>query len=318
MKIPISSIEIDPDSYPREGVDDLRVAEYWDRMSAGDKFPDIVVYEDGQHRYLSDGRHRILAAQIDGAKEIDADVKHGTRADALWFALGANRAHGSRMTPGDLQHAIRLALREFPDRSPKMIADRIGCSRSYVDRIRAELDEAQASVQVATSSNLPGTEPTATNTDMGEPDGVPDVAAGDDPLEQRMDQSKAEVGGQPGSIQVATSGNLPVTVIGKDGKHYPARRTRGTRRSSAKRKRPTDAETLAQLKRLWKIATPAARNAFTNWIAERSDSDHNLAVTGPPEDSACGAGLDHDAGEDPEARDDGPQRDRDGQDGAEG
>ena len=41
----------------------------------------------------------------------------GTREDALWCALGANRAHGQRLTSADKKHAIELALEAWPEQS---------------------------------------------------------------------------------------------------------------------------------------------------------------------------------------------------------
>ena len=153
--IDLSGIEFDETSYVRAALNEALVSEYAERMKAGDPFPPVVVFDDGGHRRLSDGRTRILAAQRNGAPEIAAEIRQGTQAEAIWFALGANRAHGARMTQGDLPHAVQLALSAFPDRSPQVIADQIGCSRSYVERIKREAEDDRHPEQVATSSNLP-------------------------------------------------------------------------------------------------------------------------------------------------------------------
>ena len=42
---------------------------------------------------------------------IEADVRHGTFDDALWFALGATRANGARAHPGDKRRALEIVYR---------------------------------------------------------------------------------------------------------------------------------------------------------------------------------------------------------------
>ena len=64
---------------------------------------------------------------------------HGTREDALWFALGANRAHGQRLTGADKRHAIELAYRAWPDLSQRRIAAHVGCTHQYVGLVRSQL-----------------------------------------------------------------------------------------------------------------------------------------------------------------------------------
>ena len=90
--------------------------------------------------------HRALASRRVGRHEIDAEVHSGTKTDALWYALGANRANGLRLTLADKQHAIRLALTAWPNKSQRKLAGQIGCSKTYVQRLKT---------QVVTSDHLP-------------------------------------------------------------------------------------------------------------------------------------------------------------------
>ena len=107
-----------------------------------------MVFHDGTDAYLADGFHRCLAAQRLGRTEIAADVQAGTRVDALWWALGANRTNGQRLTAADKRHAILLALAAWPELSANQIAEQIGCSQRYVSSVRD---------QVRSTSNLPST-----------------------------------------------------------------------------------------------------------------------------------------------------------------
>jgi hypothetical protein len=60
--------------------------------------------------------------------------------DALWFALGANRANGVRMGRADVRKAIGIALMEFAERSNREIAKQIGCSDHTVGCQRTEME----------------------------------------------------------------------------------------------------------------------------------------------------------------------------------
>ena len=52
----------------------------------------------------------------------------------------------STLTADDKKHGIQLALKVWPDRSQRGIADQVGCSQRYVGKVRA---------QVRTTSHLP-------------------------------------------------------------------------------------------------------------------------------------------------------------------
>lgn len=142
----LDAIAFDAGTQIRAALDPQLVTDYADAMTSGAQFPPIVVFHDGSHHYLADGFHRFMAAQRNQWREIDAEIRPGTKEDALWFALGANRKNGKRLTSTDLQHAIRMAFQMWPNRSANQIAAQIGCTDAYVGRIKSE---------VHTSMNLP-------------------------------------------------------------------------------------------------------------------------------------------------------------------
>jgi len=246
--IKIDDIELD-EFYIRERVDLKLVDEYAGLMRDGVEFRPILVFREGHHCRLCDGRHRLEAKRKNGAAEIEAEIRSGDRQAALTASLKENREHGARLTAGDKRRAIGLAVREFPDMSQHNIATLVGCSQSWVAEVKND-------------------------------------------------------------SEVIATDNLPTTVVGRDGKHYPGRRTRRTGQTVAKPKQPTGRSTLARLQRDWKVATPADRAAFIDWIhAEDQIANYALEVAARP---------DHQAAEDPEALDDGPLRDHDEQDEAGG
>lgn len=121
-------------------MDATTVSDYADAMTDGCAFPPVVLFYDGQRHWIADGFHRIAAAEQCGFIDIDADVRDGTRLDAVWFALGANRQHGRRMTHDDRIAAVKRGVIEFHARSNREIARQIGCDDKTVGAVRASLE----------------------------------------------------------------------------------------------------------------------------------------------------------------------------------
>jgi hypothetical protein len=147
--IAVNHIVIDAGTQIRAAINEAVVTEYAERMTEGVVFPPIVVFSDGTCRedgslnyYLADGFHRTQAALRNQFRDIPADVRPGTKQDALWFALGANKTNGLHMTAGDKKHAISLAFLTWPERSMNEIAAQLGCSRKWVQDVRKELEQA--------------------------------------------------------------------------------------------------------------------------------------------------------------------------------
>jgi len=111
-------------------VDEATVADYAEKMNGGVNFPPVEVafVPETNIKYLTDGFHRVGARCKNGATTITAEVTIMSKQEAIWFALGANRANARQMTTEDKRSAIIIALREFPDASANAIAEQIGCS----------------------------------------------------------------------------------------------------------------------------------------------------------------------------------------------
>ncbi len=135
----LSDIRIDGGTQSRERLCEDTVADYSEAMKAGDQFPPIVVFCDGSDNWLADGFHRFHAARKAGLSELQADMRTGTRQDALWHAIGANKANGQRPSRGDVRNAVLLALRTWPEKSLRDIAAQIGCSFNHVGNLRREV-----------------------------------------------------------------------------------------------------------------------------------------------------------------------------------
>ncbi len=163
-------ITIDAGTQARAEICEDTVADYAAAMLAGDQFPPVVLFHDGKKYYLGDGFHRVLASQRAEFTEVNAEVRKGTRQDALWFAVSANRTNGKRMTRQDVRHAIGIVLREFPDRSDREIGEQIGCDGKTVASVRSDMESGAEIPQVekrtgADGKQYPATKPATSDAD---------------------------------------------------------------------------------------------------------------------------------------------------------
>ena len=110
------------------------------RLWAGAKFPPVIVFHDGTNYWLADGFHRLEAWKRNGVETVKAEVKEGSRIDALKFAFTANNGHGLRMSNEDkrqvvlivYENRIALGLGEVP--SGRAVAEMCGVSNHFVDK----------------------------------------------------------------------------------------------------------------------------------------------------------------------------------------
>ena len=144
MEIPFEKIRLDGGTQPRAEINEVVVGDYRDDIRKGDVFPPVIVFYDGTDYWLADGFHRYRAA-IDLYDEcktkddtIEADVRQGTRRDAILFAVGANATHGERRTTTDKHRAVETLLKdkEWGKWSNNEIARRCAVSSDLVASLR--------------------------------------------------------------------------------------------------------------------------------------------------------------------------------------
>jgi hypothetical protein len=157
----INAIRRDGGTQMRVDLNQEAVCAYAERMEAGDVFPPVVAFYDGSTHWLADGFHRVAAAQKvandhlvlgDHTKwtAVSADVKAGTRQDAIRYAISANRTNGLRRTNADKQVAVRAAL-AHPDMqgmSDEAIAKEAGVHRDTVRSARPQVTVSATSTQL--------------------------------------------------------------------------------------------------------------------------------------------------------------------------
>ena len=97
------------------------------------------MFFDGKHRWLADGFHRYHAHKHAGAIEINADVRNGTKRDAVLFSVGANAVRiACGAQNADKRKAVETLLRdkEWSQWSDREIAESVGVTHPFVASIR--------------------------------------------------------------------------------------------------------------------------------------------------------------------------------------
>lgn len=207
MKIKIADLDLSLQT--RAGTDADTINNYAEAMADGAQFPDVTVFTDGSHYWLADGFHRVMAAKVNGKATIAADVRKGTEDDAVVFGGTANNKQGKRPTMADVQHFLSMVWERREaifggTPTGGNLAEKCGVSRAtgerFVQRKLAEMPKAPRR-PTASKTQLP-TRPDASMRHVAEANSVVSKT-----------QLKAPV--------------RPERLIGRDGKAYPVRPTRG-------------------------------------------------------------------------------------------
>ena len=136
--IEISKIRIDGGTQPRGELHSSAIEEYAEAYLAGDQFPPVTLFYDGDDYWLADGFHRVAAAKAAGKTEVCEHIIPGTRRDAILFAVSANAQHGLRRSNADKRRAVEMLLRddEWSKWSSREIARRCAVHHQMVEEIR--------------------------------------------------------------------------------------------------------------------------------------------------------------------------------------
>jgi len=139
--IPIASIILDEDIYPRKGIDPRRVGIFAENIRDGFKFDPVEVEpapdKPGKYRLL-DGAHRWSAYKSTGVTEAEAVIKNLDGTDPLLYA--AKKAIGPRqLTEDEARDTARRAYNKNPSLTSSDIGKAIGRSRQTVDTYIADL-----------------------------------------------------------------------------------------------------------------------------------------------------------------------------------
>lgn len=155
----LAEIIIDAGTQTRVKLNEDTIADYAEAMTEGGKFPPIVVFASGTEYLLADGFHRFMAAQRNGWRDMEVEIRKGSRLDAIKYSLGANTIHGLRRTNADKRQCVEIALKEFGKQSDRAIAEMCGISHEFVRQERANsqvstVDTCQKHTQTLTNKAL--------------------------------------------------------------------------------------------------------------------------------------------------------------------
>lgn len=139
MKLRTDQIRTDGGTQMRVGPyhDDI-LSDYGEVITGGGQLPPVTVFHDGSDYWLADGFHRLKAHKNADVREIEAEVREGSKRDAILHAVGANTSHGLRRTNADKRRAVETLLRdeEWSRWSDREIARRAGVSHNFVNTVR--------------------------------------------------------------------------------------------------------------------------------------------------------------------------------------
>jgi hypothetical protein len=149
--ISLALVRFDSDCQSRVSLDEETVTEYAYRMKEGATFPPITVFFDGSEYWLADGFHRYAAHKgvarergDEATAEVAAEIRQGTRLDAVRHALSANALHGKRREPGDYRKGYSIAVRCGLCEAHDVAAVRglLACSERWARDLTAQAREA--------------------------------------------------------------------------------------------------------------------------------------------------------------------------------
>lgn len=136
--IDLLSIIVDSSIQPRANtLDQSHVEDLKEAYLAKADIPPITVWKlPNGHNKLSQGFHRLEAANRAGMQKIPAIIKVGTEKDCLIDAMCSNQGHGLKRTNEDKRRCVTELLKAMPEWSDGLISQKAGVSQQFVSKIR--------------------------------------------------------------------------------------------------------------------------------------------------------------------------------------
>jgi len=185
MKIRLDEIKIDTSVQLLErGLAPETVRSYVAALTNDAQMPPIVLFRlDGQ-LVVADGFHRVAAHRFLGLAEVEAEVREGTRQDALLYAATANVANGKPMSQAEKREAGERLLR-MTKWSQHRIARELAVDPASISRWASSIADA---IDRPTTVTRNGTTYTMDTSNIGQqesepepsPSLTPDVAVSDE------------------------------------------------------------------------------------------------------------------------------------------
>lgn len=206
QEIALSDIRTDGGTQQRARFDDDVASAYVEKLAAKVDFPPIVVFDDGESKWLADGFYRYRAHETAGKKKILADVRKGTQRDAILFSVGANSEHGARRTNADKEKAVRTLLedKEWSTFSDRKLAELASVTHPFVAAIRSQVVTVTTCEEPSKRTGKDGKQQSATKTKPRKHE------APEDEAERHPGEDEPEAWHQPGAAPLVDDNAEPV------------------------------------------------------------------------------------------------------------
>jgi hypothetical protein len=146
MLINISEITADSLIQPRETLNKEKLTEYGKILSNGEDLDPVDLCYDGSVYWLADGFHRLEVYRLASKTHIPADIRQGTRRDAILVGIERNVKHGLGLTLAERKNAARRLLLDSEWRvwSNRKIGRICGLNHETVSAIKNNLNSNQS------------------------------------------------------------------------------------------------------------------------------------------------------------------------------
>ena len=199
-----SAIRIDGCTQARTELNAATVAEYKAAIADGKVLPPVTVFFDGSDFWLADGFHRFHAQ--DDRASLQAEVRNGTKRDAVLYACGANANHGLQRSNEDKRRAVAIMLAdaEWSGMSDRDIAKHCSVSHTFVSNLRNPKPKEKAPAK-SPAAKSPATQPAQQGAAAGNvatPPAQPPKETGGEPSDgaSAADQLAADAHGDDGDL----------------------------------------------------------------------------------------------------------------------
>ena len=193
VRLPLDALRVDSELMPRDRLDLDHIADIAEAVSADpDSLPPVVAFEDDDGtRWLAGGFHRYAGHALVAAGTIAVSLRHGSRADAMFFAAAENATTTAlKRSHADRRKSVILAILSGRELTPQELASHcqvgINLARQMYAR-RAEILQSARPAPDATATATTGAGTAAT--EPGNPAPPADLQA-------RIDEAR-KTGGAP-------------------------------------------------------------------------------------------------------------------------